>query len=1355
MSAAAPDFSVDPQVKASDANIVDTKLTICIDNRKLTAAALPASYTGTWNTTNGAGVDNTGNVTGIQKGTQTQTTYKLESPLKLCPSQQDTVTTVRSSDITDPNPSVDKDTVCVSGSGVNLNGNTRSASNNETSAWTVSPLAGVTLTNAANAAAATASFTQSGTYTFTYTISNPTCGPVAKTVTVQVDAVPSASVPGGPETICGATYQLKGTAATVGKGKWTAVPTTITFDDPTLPNATAGNLPTGTPGTPVTMTFTWTVSNGVCAPSANSVTITRSGDLTDPAPTVDKDSVCIGTTVNLNGKTRSTANNETSAWTVSPTAGVTLTTTADVAAATAGFTQAGSYTFTYEIDNPTCNPSDRTVTVQVIAPPTAAILDPATCPKNINAASYQFVGSTVNAGYTGTWSKTTAGQQGSIDPNTGLLTALTAFETNPATGVGTTGIQWQVEDVGGKCPPATATCTVVRRDITIPDAGPDQILCASSLPITLSGNGPSTIPGIETYQWSSVPVGTASGNTVAIPANTVAGTYTFTFEVTNTVANVTNKDDVTIRIDAVTATPTLVSTPIDYNPYSSTANPYFICSDPFAMPGVPTTQPLGKNWWQITTGTGTLPAGDSTATPNMSSITGQVSTTYWYKNGVCPAVSVPFVLEKVGSITPATAQLTGGKTDPATKQYNTFHLETAPSQTADTLCNGGSYTLTAGAIKANETGTWSIVPGGSGNITLGSPANSTTQSINVAGAGTTQLQWQVKNAALTTCNPNTLIMTLVVRDVPANGAILGNDFLCEGTDTVYVVNASAFTSSMPITYTWDGGAPGASRTGSSVGSSTNYLFTSSLSGVPLTGIVGVVPSNRCGAGTAVSKTVTMRLAPRPSDFVNTLGNGNDTINGPSEFCAANTLEKYKLDKFISNTDNNGYVWGWNLPGGVTSNPEDDTSAYFSNWNHTPNEGADVPATVTVSIRNRCTDSALTTSYYTKMPSLSKPVTIIAPKNVSVKLSANDMFCETVGKVPFLATAQTNYTGLMADYTFYVDGLSNIVKDVDTLSPVPYVSDGPTGTYALHNGDIVSVRIDPDPNQCVTVVKATDQITMKGYAIDNNLSASGVEICESNGPVTLSVPKSAGNIGYTWVYNDTGTIATNHTNTLSLSSPSQSGRYRVEIYNSVCPMLPTKDTTVKIYTKPDFNFSGYDTDGNPFLITYVDGITVPMPVVLLKPINPSPDTAYAHYSPDTWLSDPDSLNTLIVPIREERDLTYSLTVSSTRKLSCETTRDIRAVNLLPLKIPNAFSPNGDGVNDTWVFAGIHKYGDIRVKVFNRWGSLVFRDDAGYKTPWDGNHNGQPLPTGTYYCIVELASSPDHTDQNVTSPLTIVR
>ncbi len=75
----------------------------------------------------------------------------------------------------------------------------------------------------------------------------------------------------------------------------------------------------------------------------------------------------------------------------------------------------------------------------------------------------------------------------------------------------------------------------------------------------------------------------------------------------------------------------------------------------------------------------------------------------------------------------------------------------------------------------------------------------------------------------------------------------------------------------------------------------------------------------------------------------------------------------------------------------------------------------------------------------------------------------------------------------------------------------------------------------------------------------------------------------------------------------------------------------------------------------------------------------------------------------------------------------------------LIIYNAFSPDGDGKNETWVIDGIKQFQSNKVIVFNRWGDKVrsFENYDNIGEVWDGkNERGRELPQGTYFYSVKL-------------------
>lgn len=112
--------------------------------------------------------------------------------------------------------------------------------------------------------------------------------------------------------------------------------------------------------------------------------------------------------------------------------------------------------------------------------------------------------------------------------------------------------------------------------------------------------------------------------------------------------------------------------------------------------------------------------------------------------------------------------------------------------------------------------------------------------------------------------------------------------------------------------------------------------------------------------------------------------------------------------------------------------------------------------------------------------------------------------------------------------------------------------------------------------------------------------------------------------------------------------------------------------------------------------------------------------------------------------------YSLTLSDDNHCESEYEFEIEENYLECLRIPTSFSPNDDGINDTWIISSIDTYPDATVQIFNKWGNIIY-ETVGTYIPWDGTYNGKSLPSGTYYHIINLNNG----DEPYTGTITILR
>lgn len=169
----------------------------------------------------------------------------------------------------------------------------------------------------------------------------------------------------------------------------------------------------------------------------------------------------------------------------------------------------------------------------------------------------------------------------------------------------------------------------------------------------------------------------------------------------------------------------------------------------------------------------------------------------------------------------------------------------------------------------------------------------------------------------------------------------------------------------------------------------------------------------------------------------------------------------------------------------------------------------------------------------------------------------------------------------------------------------------------------------------------------------------------------------------------------------------------------CTSNPDHTETFTIYKQPvvDAGPNLYTPEGKPILIAATSNNNT----ALFKYI----------WTPNTYLDDDTLLNPICTPIFTT---TYKLLAYGGGG-NCIASDSVKIVALKQLAIPNAFSPNGDGINDKWDISFLNDYPNCKIEIFNRNGQLMYRS-IGYSGPWDGRINGNPLPVGTYYYIIEL-------------------
>jgi gliding motility-associated-like protein len=216
-------------------------------------------------------------------------------------------------------------------------------------------------------------------------------------------------------------------------------------------------------------------------------------------------------------------------------------------------------------------------------------------------------------------------------------------------------------------------------------------------------------------------------------------------------------------------------------------------------------------------------------------------------------------------------------------------------------------------------------------------------------------------------------------------------------------------------------------------------------------------------------------------------------------------------------------------------------------------------------------------------------------------------------------------------------------------------------------------------------------------------------CEGNSVQLLA----GGGNTYSW-FPAAGLSATNIPN--PLASPTDTTIYFVVVSNgNNC--TDTAAVTLNVLKKPTAN-------AGP------DKIVVRGQPVLLEGIAGGSDISYS-WLPPTYLDNPLLLQPTARPLNE---MTYTLRVVS--EAGCGiATDDLRVTIFQDIYIPSAFSPNKDGLNDTWRINALAAIPNAKVTVYNRYGKVIF-ETTGNSKQWDGTYKGRPQPTGAYTYLVEL-------------------
>lgn len=213
---------------------------------------------------------------------------------------------------------------------------------------------------------------------------------------------------------------------------------------------------------------------------------------------------------------------------------------------------------------------------------------------------------------------------------------------------------------------------------------------------------------------------------------------------------------------------------------------------------------------------------------------------------------------------------------------------------------------------------------------------------------------------------------------------------------------------------------------------------------------------------------------------------------------------------------------------------------------------------------------------------------------------------------------------------------------------------------------------------------------------------------------------SGTTKYLWINNTAGLSSTTIPN--PTAKPQTSTIYTITGGDAYGCFPDTADIEIKVYSLPWVKA--------PADAEIIAGTP------LLLPVTASPDVTFWQWTPDKYL---DCTYCPAPTTKALANTTYTITVTNGNgctakddvyiKMQCDAAR---------VRIPNAFTPNGDGHNDVFTILGISYV--KKLTIFNRYGRKVFERSNflanDRSTGWDGTFNGMQLQTDSYVYFVEM-------------------
>jgi gliding motility-associated-like protein len=993
--------------------------------------------------------------------------------------------------------------------------------------------------------------------------------------------------------------------------------------------------------------------------------------------------------------------------------GAATLTNANTASLTASGLMAGTYVFRLTVtDNQGAQASDdATVTVNPaanVSPVANAGGNKAiTLPANSVVLNGSGTDSDGNiAGYL--WIKVSGGTATLTNANTASLTA-------SGLAAGTYVFRLTVTDNQGAQASDDATVTVnPAANVTpVANAGGNKTITLPANSVILNGSGTDSDGSIASYLWTKVSGGAATltnANMASLTASAlVAGTYVFRLTVTDN-QGAQASDDATVTVN-----PAANVTPVANAGGNKTIT---LPANSVVLNGSGTDSDgniAGYLWTKVSGGTATL----TNANTASLTVSGLVAGTYVFRltvtdnQGAQASDDATVIVNPAGNVAPF-ANAGGNKS------------VTLP---ANSVVLNGSGTDSDGSIAGYS---WTKVSGGAATLTN---ANATSLTASGLVAGTYVFRLTVTdNQGAQASDDATVIVNPAGNVAPVANAG-GNKTITLPANSV-VLNGSGTDSDGTIaSYSW-----------TKVSGGTTTLTNANTASLTASGLVAgtyvfrLTVTDNQGAQASDDATVTVNLAANVAPVAN--AGGNKSITLPANSVVLNG----------SGTDSDGTIAGYSwakVSGGTATLTNANMASltvsglvagtYVFRLTVTDNQGAQASDDATVTVNPVGSNAS-------PVANAGPDKTITLPTN-SVVLSGSGT--DSDGSITTYAWTQVSGPSVtMTNTSQPAVSLSNLVAGIYTFRLTVTDNQGATGsddavvvvnsastTHPLvANNDNASTGKNT-PVTINVVANDTDSGgTINPGTVDLNTSLSGIQNTNSTAQGSFTVDNS-GVVTFTPATDFAGVATLSYTVNNDTGATSDAAIITINVIEANGNQAPVakndsihthKNTPVTI----DVVANDSDSDGT------VDKATVDLDTSLngIQNKNSTPQGNFTVTSSGVVTFVP-ALNYVGLAAISYTVRDNDSTISNAATIAITVDETAAA-----LDIPTAFTPNGDGANETWKIVprqgtDLNQFQNAEVRIYNKHGMLMYEAN-GFENRWDGRQNGEVLPADTYYYTIDL-------------------